>query len=694
MFTRVFNVLAMVLLSLPLMIGCAGSDGLEEAHSFLDVTDSPGKADGPGSLGPRVAWDNGRHQVWPIQHHWTDMSPEAGIAWDENSGLNWDEKFARWVSSLEAIPTEEGSQRKTFTLTTPYGHALKAPVLECAEVAIFLRATFAAWYGLPFYMQASDKGKAIYIGHFGFLDADGNSFGGSPAFKTRYDDFSGTWQYGDPWPSDPSLARKGLYGGGDEMDFLPMVQGNPARAGAYFDSIFLNKRVGHFMMLALSWFGSMHLADGSNMFHVKAEAIRAGDVLLERWQRRGIGHTIPLMRVTDIGEGRIEVAVSSGSMPRRIPRWEDGPAAGRYFSMDVTGGPGINEENHSYASLGGGLRRWRVAMPRGDRYQNTFFPGDEAVWINSSDHEAIAERTEQFAQMMAELTPEEKKELALQLIESAREHLRQYPASCSARINREEAFNKLYALNEEFFWTDRATTDWHHRTLEDYVFAELTYGDSRTCCWNSSTSAMYEIIMSLNGNYIHDDQTNQCREPLVFMARDVSSDNDGYAQFREYAIRLGRGSEWVEWSEDESCPQSRETSTDTIAPTAQQAWCERSEPQADTTCGDTGQMPGGSVPLSGGTYRNLRICSGEQDHWSFLPTVSGRYAIKLALTEGTGDVDIQVFDSTLAELGSSRGTGEQEEVLVDLNAGDEIHLQVYVVGGQLERGYELRIQPL
>ena len=86
-------------------------------------------------------------------------------------------------------------------------------------------------------------------------------------------------------------------------------------AGAYFDAMFLNKRVGHFMLIALSWFGSMHLASNSNMYHIQPEATQAGDVLLHRWQRNGIGHTLPVMRVERPIETRLVVSISSGSMP-------------------------------------------------------------------------------------------------------------------------------------------------------------------------------------------------------------------------------------------------------------------------------------------------------------------------------------------------------------------------------------------
>jgi len=83
------------------------------------------------------------------------------------------------------------------------------------------------------------------------------------------------------------------------------------------------------------------------------------------------------------------------------------------------------------------------------------------------------------------------------IIEDNRNHLRQYPASCSARIRREETFDKLYALNEERFGMSRAQTDQQYRTLDDYALAELEYEKSKTCCWNSTTSRSEEHTSEL-----------------------------------------------------------------------------------------------------------------------------------------------------------------------------------------------------
>lgn len=544
-----------------------------EGDAAADLAPALGKADGAGRLGPYLSWDKGDGRVWDVTRAWSDVEAEAGLAWAADSGLNWEGKYAAWV---QAQPILEVDGDRTFTLITPEKQ-LPAPILECAEVAIFMRAAFAAWHGLPFFLTASDAGKPIHIGHFGFKKHDGTNYKGSPNFKTRYADHTGQWSEGQAWPSDGRLRKRGLYGGGDEHEFLPDVDGQAARAGAYFDEIFLNKRVGHFMLLALSWFGSMHLADGNNMFHIVPESIRPGDVLLERWQRRGIGHTIPVMRVEDIGEGRVDVAVATGSMPRRQPVWEDGPAAARYFKLEETGGPGDNWDGDAYAKLGGGIRRWRSALAegegRGARYRNTFLPSELELWINSTDHEAIAARPARFAELMKELSPDEKVELALGRIEGAREHLRKYPASCSARNNREDAFEELEEVLVADFGKTPDDVQAAHRSFEDHVFAQLEYSKSKTCCWNSTTTAMYDLIMEFNRKRTEHAGTGTCNEPLTFKAREVSTDNDGYAEFRAYAESVDRGGDWVAWSEDEPCPQAQTLTEDLDKSPAAPSWC-------------------------------------------------------------------------------------------------------------------------
>ena len=578
--------LAIALVPLSLLLpACGAEDAPDVEQEWLDeygvqgpfeAGEQTGKEDGPGAPGPKVAWDTGTSAVWSVEHQWADVTPEAGPAWNADSGLDWNEKFAAWLESMEVVDAVTGwGDARTFELTTPWGKELPAPVLECAEVAIFLRATFSAWHGLPFYMEAWSDRQPLYLGHFGFLRGDGTRFGNAPRFASAYADHRSSWSPGSAWPQDAKLRGRGLYGGGDEHPFLDEVGGKPAQAGAYFDEIYLNKRVGHFMLLVLSWFGSIHLADPANMFHLQPEATRAGDVLLERWQRKGIGHTIPVMRVTELGAERLEIAVATGSMPRRQPVWEEGPQARHYFTMEETGGEGETYDGERYAQLGGGIRRWRVAVPSGGRYRNTFLDEDQTVWVNSRDLDDIAARPARFAELLKELTKEEKRDIALEQIANARGHLSTYPASCAARTRREAAFAELYAVMEAEFGTDRATVDAEHRTLEDYVFAELVYEQSKTCCWNHSTTAMHDLVMAYNTALQEKaEEQGVCQQPVVFMARDASATDDGYGLWRDYAQAQGRGGDWVAWTEDEPCAWADGLAMDTEAEHAGTPWCE------------------------------------------------------------------------------------------------------------------------
>lgn len=680
-----------VLVPMVFGVSCGGGDAGELAMfdgppaTDIEPASTEGKEDGLGSLGPTVG-GHASTSVWSVENQWEDRDTSAaraaGLAWGEDSGLSWEEKFNRWVASLETTESERGGT--TFQVTNPWGATLPAPVLECAEVAYFLRASFAAWYNLPFFVQARDSQGAIYLGHFGFIRQDGSRYGNSPRYS-RLSDFSDGHPHGRlpaTWPSDSRLASRGLYGGGDEVPFL----GEGARAGAYFDAMFLNKRVGYFLLTLLAYFGSMHLADTTITFHLQPEAIQPGDVLLERWQRSGIGHTIPVMRVEEMVPGRFEVAVASGSMPRRQPVWEDSAAARRYFTNDMMGGHGTNSDDEAYAALGGGLRRWRIAINQGGRWQNTIPRASREHWINSSDLESIAARVDRFAEILAQVTPEEQREVLIDIIASKRDHLSRYPASCAARIVREEAFESLYELMEtEWDWT-RARVDAEYRTLADYVFAELAYNESRTCCWNSSTADMYRIVMDYNREL----QADGCAEPVVFMMRD-----GGYEVFRDFAESRGEDELWQPWSADESCPQASTVTTDTEAEHDWTPFCELdeiddSDPPPPVGCEDGNDDTSTATALAvGADPLDAEICSGDEDFYRFTIPADGQVTATLTFTHADGDLDAELLDVDGAVLRSSSSSNDDEVLELDLDAGD-YGLRVYGYQGA-ENDYTVAI---
>jgi len=447
----------------------------------VDPTPPAGKEDSENRRGLWVNTNTTRTQVWTARNKWEDTDTpaarKAGIAWGADSGLDWDEKYQRWLASLERTASDAGYY-DTFILTTPWGKSLPSPRLECAEMAMFLRITFSAWYELPFFMEAVSGGQRVYFGHNGVRTASGR-FASTPEFAIKYKDYSSMApaDYQAHWPSDSALRTHKLWGGEDTQPSL----GDGATFGTYLDEIHLNKRVGYFTALTINYLGSMNVADSANTYNIVPEAVRPGDVLLERWQRSGIGHTVVVKDVTDIGEGNKDVTAVSGSMPRRQGKWESGVATKYYFTSSYAGGPGSNSDGDEYAKLGGGLRRFRVTKNVGGYWTNTWMRADEAHWINSTDYPRIAARPARFQQMLGQVSPAQLRDELLAQIADARRHLQQYPASCSARERREGAFDQLYDLMERNFATTRTQVDAQYRELADYVFAELEYDQSKTC---------------------------------------------------------------------------------------------------------------------------------------------------------------------------------------------------------------------
>jgi hypothetical protein len=257
-------------------------------------------------------------------------------------------------------------------------------------------------------------------------------------------------------------------------------------------------------------------------------------------------------------EGFFEVEMVSGSMPRRQPKWES-PSSSKYnLTAQKSGGPDMSNDDVPFAKLGGGIKRWRVATSVAGRWTNMVPPQDQGVFIRSTNFEAIGKRIETFNNLIVELPPEQKREAILERIIAARDHLSRYPASCAARLRREEAFVDLYNLEKEVFYTDASEVDSTYRRLEDYVFSALSYEESKTCCWNQSTDAMYEIIMDYAKAEV-EAAGDACVAPTVFKAT-----QGGYAIWADHAMSLGRDQEWAAWSEDENCSQ-RDTRDDVIS---------------------------------------------------------------------------------------------------------------------------------
>ncbi len=649
---------------------------------FDNIPEADSKMDGPSARGPRVAPGTAT-EVWAVTRDWDDVEGEAGIAWAANSGLDWEQKYDAWIAGFALEPRAHGFG-DTFIMSTPFGdRAFHAPTLECAEVGMLLRATFASWYHLPFYLSgwSSATRQPIYAGHFGFVDARGNRVANFPSFRTSYRDYEGSWSEGDEWPSD-SVLRKRRLGDDDRIEFLSTDQVTLG-AGAYFDELFLNKRVGYFMRLLLLYFYSGSLADSANVFHIQPEAIEPGDLLMHRWQRKGVGHTMPIFRVDRLAPDALQVSFAYGNMPRAEPRWQDPNAARSSFLSNHGGGPGENSDGDTYVSLGGGLRRWRTAVYRGGRWVNDVRPADRDFYISDSDTEALAARPARFDQILRTLTPEERRDTALAQVEVAREHLRGYPASCSARINRENAFADLYDVMTTELGYTRAQVDAEYRTLEDYVFGELEYETSRTCCWNRSTAAMYAIIMSYADQEMADaEAAGMCAAPTVFRA-----ETDGYGRWADYAESIGRGGEWRPWEENESCDQ-RDVPEDTIATGRDIAgYCDLNDvapppepPACDPDGGDDSMET--ATTLDGAT--DAVLCDGDASDWY---RIEGDATVVVSFEHDEGDIDVKAYDEAGAVIDSSAGTSDQESV----TGTGTFYVQVYGYRGATNQ-YRIAIE--
>jgi hypothetical protein len=664
--------LSTLVLTAPLM-GCVADPDEPSAadvpSDFLETVPADGAFDGFDATGPTVAAGT-ETEVWAVRNQWdetnTTEARRAGMAWDADSGLTWEEKFDRWVASFTLVPRASG-YGTTVHITTPFGgRSFDAPTLECAEVGLFLRATFSAWYGLPFYVQGWDAAgrQTLYAGHFGFINRNGARIANFPRFRTAYADHTARWSSGMPWPSDSRLRGMRL-GDDDAVSFLS-TDGVTRGAGAYFDEIHLNKRVGYFLRLLLLYFGSVNIADPANTFAVRAESTAAGDLLLHRWQRRGIGHVLPIFRRNELGAGRFELSVASGSMPRRQPNWEGPNAARGEFLSDDAGGPGTASDGSLYASLGGGVRRWRTPVRSGTRWRLTVRAADRAAFIADTDTAALGARVAAFETLLASLTPEERRDTALARIEAARVHLRMYPASCSARENREDGFAELYDVMTEAFGEDRAETDRRYRLLEDRVFSELTYEASRTCCWNTSTAAMREIVLA----YTEQEQAQataagMCVEPTPFRAEaaDLAAGGDGYGRWYRYATSLGRAAEWRAWSEDEPCAQ-RTLPRDTLSGRGPELALCASGGGTPPAGGCDAEGAGGSIAaaalLGTGTVSG-QICAGDEDFFR-VEAGSATRNVVVSFTHASGDLDVQAVDGTGRELDASGGTTNTETV--------------------------------
>ena len=80
---------------------------------------SGGKEDNAGIAGPLIATNTSATQVWTASNKWEDRTTteakKAGLVWGVDSGLNWDEKYSKWIDSLEVVDSAEALREAITT---------------------------------------------------------------------------------------------------------------------------------------------------------------------------------------------------------------------------------------------------------------------------------------------------------------------------------------------------------------------------------------------------------------------------------------------------------------------------------------------------------------------------------------------------------------------------------------------------
>jgi hypothetical protein len=272
------------------------------------------------------------------------------------------------------------------------------------------------------------------------------------------------------------------------------------------------------------------------------------------------------MTVTTPKPDKMRVTGASGSMPRRQPLWENEALTAFLFKDNRTGGVGKSDDGVDYVKLGGGIHRWRVAIQENGRWDNNVPAADHAVYIPDASFDPLSARPAKYKEMLKADTDQGQANDALISISFARGGLHEHPSSCSQRSRREEAFSELYEIlgRPTYVGWTKAQVDAKYRELDDYVFPELDYEASKTCCWNSTTDKMADIIHDFaTQEKAANDAAGVCKEPTPFKA----SGGGKYQVWKDFAASEGKASDWLEWKEDEPCDQ-RNVAEDTVLPSA------------------------------------------------------------------------------------------------------------------------------
>ena len=165
-----------------------------------------------GKLGPDTSADSGPMVVWDVTNQWEDVDTEAaraaGLAWEANSGLDWNDKYALWIESMEKM--DGYANGGDLLVHNAVWTSIAGSYLECAETAISCERRLrpgiicrSTWRHGPL--------KGLFFSGISGFDTPTAAIGTCRDFRDRYADYS-DWtpeEYGAEWPTDP-LACEAL----------------------------------------------------------------------------------------------------------------------------------------------------------------------------------------------------------------------------------------------------------------------------------------------------------------------------------------------------------------------------------------------------------------------------------------------------------------------------------------------------
>jgi hypothetical protein len=277
--------------------------------------------------------------------------------------------------------------------------------------------------------------------------------------------------------------------------------------------------------------------------------MRGGDLQLHRSNPTdGIGHTITIQDVVRTSTGQFStVDIIQSYMPTE-PWISAASSELQNYQPDPV--------NHS------GLRRWLVPVRRSGSWQLTY-DRDVAAVDRGWD---VRQNPQRFTELF-DVDPAAELEELLSVIEQQRIAQAASPNSCRRREDRETAFDRVYeiyrttpALYQELGFTSepseadvRLAVDRRHRTINDFIWAEMDYARSWVCHWNPPDPAvnadMYRAAVAFNRERL---QRDGCQAIRFFRAENVTRPDgtDGFADLEAWAAQ--NSFRWAPYSNDEN----------------------------------------------------------------------------------------------------------------------------------------------